>query len=126
VDEQTMRKALTAIAWLTVGTGGAQAVAPGPMLQPLAAENDEATRHLFRTVGMFMVVVGGGLAQTLHGGPGEPSVVFWTGMQKLGASGAVGLGVKRGVFSPLALTVASFDFLSGAVALGYWRRLRRR
>jgi hypothetical protein len=125
VDEPTMRKGLTAIAWLTVGTGGAQAVAPGRMLQPLAAENDEATRHLFRTVGMFMVVVGGGLAQTLREGPGEPSVVFWTGMQKLGASGAVGLGVKRGVFSPLALTVASFDFLSGALAFGYWRRLRR-
>jgi hypothetical protein len=125
VDEPTMRKALAGIAWLTVGTGGAQAVAPGRMLEPLEAENDEATRHLFRTVGMFMVVVGGGLAQTLREGPGEPSVVFWTGMQKLGASGAVGLGVKRGVFSPLALTVAGFDFLSGALALGYWRRLRR-
>jgi hypothetical protein len=124
VDEQTLRKGLNGIAWLTIGTGSAQALAPGRMLEPLAAENDEATRHLFRTVGMFMVVVGGGLAQTLRGGPGEPSVVFWAGVQKLGASGAVGLGVKRGVFSPLALTVASFDFLSGAMAFAYWRRLR--
>lgn len=120
-----MRKALTGIAWLTVGTGGAQAVAPGRMLEPIAEENDEATRHLFRTVGMFMVVVGGGLAQTLRDGPGEPSVVMWTGVQKLGASAAVGLGVRRGVFSPLALAVAGFDFLSGALAFAYWRRLPR-
>jgi hypothetical protein len=52
-------------------------------------------------------------------------VVLWAAAQKVGASGAVGLGVKRGVFSPLALGVAAFDFLSGALALAYWRRLRR-
>jgi hypothetical protein len=46
-----------------------------------------------------------------------------TAAQKLGASAAVGLGVRRGLLSPLALAVAGFDALSGLVALDYWRRL---
>jgi hypothetical protein len=124
VTDATLRTGLRAIAGLTIVTGAAQAAAPGKMLEPLAAENDEATRHLFRTVGMFMVVVGGGLTATLRRGPGDPNVVLWAAAQKVGASGAVGLGVKRGVFAPLALGVAGFDLLSGVLALAYWRRLR--
>lgn len=46
-----------------------------------------------------------------------------SGAGQAGAAGAVAIGVKRGVFSPLALTVASFDALSGALAL---RHLMRR
>src|SRR4051794_27875530 len=125
MNEDTMRSGVKAIAGLTLVTGAAQAVLPGKMLEPLAAENDEATRHLFRTVGMFMVVVGGGLGSTLRNGSGDPDVLLWTGVQKLGASAAVGLGVKRRVFSPLALGVAGFDLLSGLLVFGYRRRLRR-
>jgi hypothetical protein len=120
-----LRTGLAAIAGLTVATGTAQALAPGRMLEPLATENDEATRHLFRTVGMFMVVVGGGLGATLRRGPGDPDLIFWAGVQKIGAAGAVGLGVRRGVFAPLALGVAGFDLLSGVLAFAYWQRLRR-
>jgi hypothetical protein len=125
MSDATLRTGLRAIAGLTVATGAAQAALPGRMLEPLAAENDPATRHLFRTVGMFMVIVGGGLESTLRRGPGDPDVVLWTGLQKVGAFGAVGLGVKRGVFAPLALGVAGFDLASGLLAFAYWRRLRR-
>src|SRR3954467_4451578 len=100
MDDETLRKGLAAIAGLTGVRGGAQAAVPARMLEPLAAENDAATQHLFRTVGMFMVVVGGGLAATLRHGRGDPDVVMWAAVQKVGASGAVGLGVKRGVFAP--------------------------
>jgi hypothetical protein len=53
-------------------------------------------------------------------------VVFCAGVQKLGASAAVALGVRRRIFSPLALIVAGFDLLSGIVAFAYWRRVRER
>jgi hypothetical protein len=125
MNAEVERKALAAIAAMTALTGAVQAAAPRNMLEPLAAQNDEATRHLFRTVGMFMVVVGGGLTASLVRGRGDPDVVFFAAVQKVGAAGAVGLGVKRRVFSPLALVVAGFDFLSGVLAFDYWRRLRR-
>jgi hypothetical protein len=123
-DDQE-RKALMAIAAVTVASGAAQAVAPSAMLIPLGAENSPATRQLFATVGMFMVIIGGLLLTALRGPAGAREVLLWTSVQKFGASGAVALGVRRSVFSPLALLVASFDFASGVLALDYRRRLSR-
>jgi hypothetical protein len=117
---------LRAIAVLTVASGAVQVAGPSALLDPLSVEDSPATRQLFGTVGMFMVIVGALLGGATRRGAGEPSVVFWAGAQKLGAASAVALGVRRSVFSPLALLVASFDFLSGVLALKYWRRLRRR
>jgi len=126
VSESALRRALIAIGVLTVGTGAAQVIAPRRMLAPLAAEDDATTRHFFGTVGMFMVVVGGALLNALRRPTRDPSVVLFTALQKLGASTAVTLGVRRRIFSPLALTVAAFDLLSGMLALAYWRRVRGR
>lgn len=119
------RVALIAIAGLTVVTGAAQALAPQASLKPLLAEDDATTRHFFGTIGMFMVVVGGSLLAGLLQRPRDRSGLLWAAGQKLGAAGAVGLGVRRGIFSPLALLVASFDALSGLLAFDYWRRLGR-
>ena len=124
MNDDLERKALAGIGAMTAVTGAVQCAAPRKMLAPLGAQNDDATGHLFRTVGMFMVVVGGGLAATLGRGRGDRDLVFWAGIQKLGAAGAVGLGVKRRLFAPIALAVAGFDFLSGLLAFDYWRRLR--
>lgn len=44
--------------------------------------------------------------------------------QKLGASVALRLGMRRRLLSPLALGVAAFEELSGLLARDYWRRLR--
>jgi hypothetical protein len=49
--------------------------------------------------------------------------LLWSGLQKLGAVGAVGLGVYHGLFSNLALAVAAFDLLSAVVMLLYWRKV---
>jgi hypothetical protein len=119
------RVALIGIAGLTVVTGAAQVLAPQASLEPLLAEDDPTTRHFFGTIGMFMVVVGGWLLDLLLRRPGDDSGLLWAAGQKVGAAGAVGLGVRRGIFSPLALVVAGFDALSGLLALDYWRRLRR-
>lgn len=119
------RQALRAIGVITVASGAIQAAAPGTLLGALEAESTGATRQLFGTIGMFMVVVGGLLAVTMRRPGAGRDVVFWTSLQKLGAAGAVALGVRRAVFAPRALLVAGFDFLSGLIALDYWRRLGR-
>jgi hypothetical protein len=123
LTEDQERRALVAIGAVTVATGAAQALAPKPLLGALSVERSPATRQLFGTVGMFMVIVGGGLLDGLRRPAAARDVVFWVGAQKLGASAAVALGVKRSVFSPLALLIAGFDFLSGLLALDYRRRL---
>jgi hypothetical protein len=117
------RLVLIATSGLTVLSGAAQALAPPQTLDRLRAEDDRTTRHLFRTICTFMVVVGGTLLDVLLRRLDDRSAVLWAVAQKAGASGTVGLGVRRGVFSPLALVVAGFDALSGLLALDYWRRL---
>ena len=120
-----LRLVLVSIAVITVVSGLTQIVAPGFVLDRLSVENTEATRQLFATVGMFMVLFGGMLIQALLDRAEHPIVVFWAALQKLGASAAVGIGVARGVFSGVALLVAGFDLLSGALGLAFWRRIRR-
>ena len=120
-----LRLILVSIAVITVVSGLTQIVAPGFVLDRLSVDNTEATRQLFATVGMFMVLFGGLLIQALLDRAEHPIVVFWAALQKLGASAAVGIGVARGVFSGVALLVAGFDLLSGALGLAFWRRIRR-
>jgi hypothetical protein len=120
-----LRSVLAVIAVITVVSGAVQVPFGGPILQLLGAEPTPDTRQLFGTVGMFMVVVGGLLLQTLLSASPSPDVVFWSGLQKLGAFGAVGIGVLNSVFSPLALAVAFFDLATAALLYVYWRRLTR-
>jgi hypothetical protein len=125
VTDDRARRALSAIAVITMASGLTQTVAPRAVLAPLKVEDSPATRQLFATIGMFMAIVGGLLFGALRSPAPAADVVLWTGAQKLGSAGAVAIGVRRSVFSPRALLVASFDFASGLLAIGYWRRLRR-
>jgi hypothetical protein len=113
------RTLLRGIGAITAATGVLQAALPQATLGPLRADDSPTVRHFFATVGMFMACTGGVLVAR----PAEPAVVLMTAAQKIGASAAVGLGVRRGLLSPLALGVAGFDALSGLLALDYWRRL---
>ena len=122
-----IRRSLVGISVATVASGGLQMVAPGLVLGQLDAEQTSTDRHLFATVGMFMVVVGGLLFSDLVHHEDDPTVLLWAGLQKLAASGAVGIGVQRRVFAPRALAVAGFDALSGLGCLAYRsRRLKAR
>jgi hypothetical protein len=123
-----LRAVLTVIGLVTVLTGATQVVAPGVVLRPLGAEVSPATGQLFATVGMFMVIIGGLLTQTLlsHQLLGHrPSavVVGWSALQKLGASIAVPIGVARGVFGTIAVGVALFDLVTAVLLVVYWRRV---
>ncbi len=124
MSDSLIRRALVAISALTVVSGAVQALAPRGLLRFLMAEDDATARHFFGTIGMFMVVVGGGLLNALLRPGRDPVIVFWAALQKLGAAVAVGLGVRRRVFSPLALGVAFFDLLSALLAAEHWRRIR--
>ncbi len=119
-----LRGAVAAVAAITVVSGVGQLALPGVVLDALGAESTPTTRHLFAIVGMFMAVVG---AVTLHAlvTPEPPAyVVLWAALQKAGAVTAVGIGVARDLFDPLALGVAGFDLLSALLAAALWQRLR--
>lgn len=102
------------IAWSTLLTGIAQMLKPGLVMRVIGAKDTPTGRHLFATIGMFMAVIGGQLLHTiLFERKASRVVLGWATVQKFGASIAVAIGVARGIFSPLALAVAGFDFLSG-------------
>ncbi|WP_416418738.1 hypothetical protein [Paenarthrobacter aromaticivorans] len=118
-----LRAVLAAIAIITVLTGAAQIPFGGQVLPLIGADPTPGMQQLFGTVGMFMVVVGGLLLHTLLNAVPSPEVVLWSGLQKTGAFGAVGIGVLNGVFSPVALLVAYFDLATAALLFAYWRRI---
>ncbi len=116
------RRAVAAIAAITALTGASQMAAAGLLLAWIAPSPSPTAAHLFATVGMFMLLFG---AATLHAQRRREAlalVLLWGCLQKLLASVLVAWGVGRGVFVPLALLVAAFDFASGLL---YWD-LRRR
>ena len=116
--------ALKAIAVLTVLSGLLQMVKPHWVLAVVGAEITPTSKHFFGIVGMFMALFGGMLWQALLAKRPQPLPVFWCGMQKLGATVAVGIGVSRDIFSWLALGVAGFDLLSCVLILAYWWTIR--
>ncbi|HYP73774.1 MAG TPA: hypothetical protein VEP72_06745 [Microbacterium sp.] len=122
--DQTLRPAARGIGWITFVTGAFQVIAPGFVLQRIGGEQRAGSAHLFGTIGFFMVVVGGLLAQATARPDPERSVLTWAAIQKIGATTAMSLGVARGVFAPVALLVAVFDGVSAAVLLAYRARLR--
>lgn len=119
-----LRLALIAISVITIASGAGQIVLPGFVLDLLGAQNTPTTRHFFAIVGMFMVLFGGMLLHALGAGRDVDVPVLWASLQKFGAAAAVGLGVGRGIFSALALLVAGFDLLSGALILWYRSMVR--
>ncbi|CAM3767789.1 hypothetical protein [Paracidovorax anthurii] len=116
------RRAVAAIAAITVLTGAAQMAAGGPLLALISNAPTPLGAHLFATVGMFMVLFGGATLHAQRQREALPIVLLWGGLQKLLAAALVAWGVARGAFVPLALAVAAFDFASGLL---YWS-LRRK
>lgn len=120
-----MRRALTAASVFTLASGAAQVLMPGPMLRALDARHDRTARQLFGTVGVFMTASGATLLASLRRPEPDPGVLLGTAAQKVGASAAMALGVRRGILSPRALGVVGIDLASAVVAALYWRRATR-
>ena len=124
-DKDWLYRSLAVISFLTAVSGLIQMAAPGFILRLLSAETTPAALHFFSIVGMFMTLFGGAFLNALLSPEHHPIVVFWASLQKLGAFAAVGLGVARHIFSPLALAVAFFDLLTGVLGLCYWMKIKR-
>lgn len=105
-------------------SGLGQIIAAPVILSLIGAERDRTSSHFFAIIGMFMLLFGALLFQSLKSRELNSVPVFWCGMQKFGAAVAIGLGVYNTVFSRLALGVALFDLLSGILILMYWKKLK--
>lgn len=121
-----LRGVVIIIAISTVITGLIQVFNPGFVLRIVSAEQTETTKHFFAIVGMFMALFGGMMLHALARAGSEGVVWIWSGLQKLGASAAVGLGVAHHVFAPLALAIAGFDLLSGIAIFVYRSLIHKR
>ena len=116
---------VTAIAAITVVSGLVQMLAPRFVLRLVGAEITSTSSHFFGIVGMFMLLFGGALLHEVFSTPAQPVVALWAALQKFGAVAAVILGVLRGIFSPLALVVSSFDLVSAVIIFAYWSRIKK-
>jgi hypothetical protein len=120
-----LRWLLILISVATLASGLVQMVDPAFILNLISAQVTATTEQCFGIVGMFMTLFGGMLLQVLISGQPLAPVFLWAGLQKVGASAAVTLGVFRHLFSPLALGIAGFDLLSGILIFIYLMLLNR-
>jgi hypothetical protein len=99
-----------------------QVFLPGTFLAKTGWEVSPTTQHFWGIVWMF-VGLAAGLALYRQGWPRHGhSPLLWASCQKFGAAVAVGVGVLKALFSPLALVVAGFDLFSGLLmAYCYWQ-----
>ena len=112
------------IAAATLISGLVQIVAPGFVLDLVAGQRTPTTQHFFGIIGMFMALFGAMLLHALRDPSRQTVAIFWSAVQKFGASAAVAIGVERHLFSLLALGIASFDFVSGILVISYWAKVR--
>lgn len=111
-----------AVGVTTAASGAVLVAAPAPALRLLGARRDEPAPFLFGVVGMFMAVSGGLLVDGCRTDPPAPLVLRWSLAQKVGATTAMCLGVRRGRYGRQALAVAAFD--GAAAVLLTWLLLR--
>ncbi len=116
---------LKIIAVITILSGLVQMLQPEFILNIIGGTVSPAAAHSFGIIGMFMILFGGLLYHALRGEKSRPVPLLWCGLQKFGASAAVGLGVLRGLFSWLALGVAAFDLISGILIVIYWSSVKK-
>jgi hypothetical protein len=109
----------------TLISGLVQLVCPRFVLGIVGADSNVTSAQLFSAIGMFMALFGGMLLQAMRSPSNQSVAIFWSALQKFGASAAVIIGVERHVFSVIALAIATFDGLSGCLILWYWFQVRR-
>jgi len=124
LGKHPLRGVLVALGLITALTGVVEIVAPRGLLTVLGASPTPLAAQLFGTVGLFMLVVGALLTQSLIGPHPNREVVFWACVQKLGAVVAVSIAVANELFGPIALLVAAFDLATAGLLALYWTRLR--
>jgi len=113
------------ISVITFISGLAQILAPAIVLKFIGAEITVSTMQLFSTIGMFMCFFGGMMLQALYSPDENRIAIYWSAVQKFGASIAVIIGVAKGLFTTIALAVALFDVFSGFILIYYIISLKK-
>ncbi|MDO9614826.1 MAG: patatin [Bacteroidota bacterium] len=117
-----IRLIILLISFATLFSGAMQVIAPAFVLNFVGAEIDTTTKQLFATIGMFMFLFGAMMVHALYNEENNRVAVIWSGLQKLGASVAVFIGIFNGTFVLLAAGVAVFDLFSGLLFFYYLRK----
>lgn len=119
-----IRLIILLISIATLFSGAMQAIAPAFVLNFVGAEINTTSKQLFATIGMFMFLFGGMMIHALYHVENNRVVVIWSGLQKLGASAAVFIGIFNGTFILLAAGVAVFDLFSALLFFYYLKTLK--
>lgn len=119
-----LRLILLIIALLTLLTGLTQMLAPQFILNLIGVEINPTIKLLFAIVGMFMFLFGGIIGHALYNEDQSRVALFWSGIQKFGASVAVFLAVAQGVFTSITLAVSAFDLLTSVLIFVYLRTMK--
>jgi hypothetical protein len=125
-DDTVLRPALIGAGVITAASGVAMMLRPKPLLGLAGAATAQPAPFLFGVVGMFMTISGGLLTQGAAARPVDRRALQYSLAQKVGATAAVSLGVRRGRYKRRALLVASFDALSGVLIAAFLARRRGR
>lgn len=119
-----IRPLILVVSLITLSTGVIMMIAPGYILSFTGGTDiNNTSRHFFAIIGMFMFLFGALMVHSLYDEEDNRVAIFWSGLQKIGASVAVFAGVFKGIFIPLAVGVALFDLLSGLLFLYYLKTL---
>jgi hypothetical protein len=113
------------IAVLTVISGFTQMIMPSFVLNFIGGDIGASNNHSFGIIGMFMLLFGGMVLHAIYQANTSKTVIFWAGLQKIGAAIAVGLAIQKGLFNGLAGLVAGFDLISGVLFFLFWRKLEK-
>jgi hypothetical protein len=117
-----IRLIILLISFATLFSGAMQVIAPVFVLNFVGAEIDTTAKQLFATIGMFMFLFGAMMVHALYNEENNRVAVIWSGLQKLGASVAVFIGIFNGTFILLAAGVAVFDLISALLFFYYLRK----
>jgi len=120
-----LRLTILLISIATLLSGGLQLFEPGIVLNFVGVGIDTSTKQLFATIGMFMFLFGAMMIHALYNEENNRVVIFWSALQKLGASLAVFIGILKGVFISLTAGIAIFDLLSGLLFFYYLKTLSK-
>jgi hypothetical protein len=113
---------LVSIAVITIGSGLIQMVASDAALSIMGFGAAPENVYLFRLVSLLTALFGGALFHTAWTRRCEPTVLLWSGLQKVFGALAVLLAVLGGIIQGNTLLVAGYDFLAGLYVLWFWRR----
>jgi len=115
---------LLLIAIGTAISGIVQLLSPKFVLTMVGAATTSDVSYFFAIIGMFMALFGALVINALLDVADHPVAILWAAMQKLFAAVVVWVGVRQGIFGPMALGIAGFDLITSVLMFVYWRRIR--